>query len=123
LIFVERFSAPVSSWVNDVQKINVAAREKGIPVFIVTNRLEEAISKLSQTPLANIAVMKCDHTAIRTAARTNPTIYLLQEGTVSGKWSHRQAAKSVSKINAVVVKPELNPEIAAPEPLDTPKIK
>jgi hypothetical protein len=35
----------------------------------------------------NITVLNCDFTAIRTAARSNPTLYYIKQGTVAGKWS------------------------------------
>ena len=38
----------------------------------------------------NITVLNCDFTAIRTAARANPTLYLLKNGTVVGKWSYAE---------------------------------
>jgi hypothetical protein len=36
----------------------------------------------------NIVALSCDFTAIRTAARANPTLYYMKHGTVAGKWSY-----------------------------------
>jgi hypothetical protein len=35
-----------------------------------------------------IPVFGCDATAVKTAARANPTLYLLKKGTILDKWSY-----------------------------------
>ena len=37
---------------------------------------------------AEIPVFTCDATAIKTAARADPTLYLLKKGTILNKWSY-----------------------------------
>ena len=37
---------------------------------------------------------ECDFTAIRTAARTNPCLYLLKQGTVINKWSYKKISQA-----------------------------
>jgi len=124
LLFIQDFSTPVSSWQDEVTRIYNEASLRNIPMYAVTNRLSEAVKHFSATPLRDIPVMKCDFTAIRTAARTNPTIFLLQKGTVIGKWSHRRSDQVVEKIQTLVVpEPELPQQEPIPPPIDTPKIK
>ena len=105
------------------------AMEKNIPVYAVTNKLDEASKYFAGTSMNNIPIMKCDFTAIRTAARANPTIYLLEKGTVLGKWSHRRSEKAAAMIRSVVVPTDTTPpmdtttpERTLEEPI-TPKIK
>jgi hypothetical protein len=50
-------------------------------------------------------VLKCDGTAIKTAARANPTLYLLKGGTVAGKWSYADFSDAIPAIN------ELGPQL------------
>ena len=95
LLFCENFSTPVKYWQKDFEKIKVAADRKGIPVYIVTASTNEAKIALSKTPFAGFQVLECDFTAIRTAARTNPCLYLLKEGTVVNKWSYKRMAEAV----------------------------
>src|SRR5438552_8111786 len=95
LLFCENFSTPVKYWQKDFEKIKVAADRKGIPAYIVTASTNEAKIALSKTPFARIQVLECDFTAIRTAARTNPCLYLLKEGTVVNKWSYKRMAEAV----------------------------
>jgi hypothetical protein len=70
-----------------------AATQKMVPIYIVTASRKEANLALGSTPFRTLPVFECDFTAIRTAARTNPCLYLLKKGTVVNKWSyHRMAA-------------------------------
>lgn len=124
LVFWTDFSAPVKAWKTDLSKISTAANEKNIPIFSVTNKLEEARNYFAGTALDAYPVMKCDFTAIRTVARANPTIVLLKEGTVLGKWSHRQSGKAVNRISSLVVRKEIfTPENTLPPPIEKSKIK
>jgi uncharacterized membrane protein YphA (DoxX/SURF4 family) len=101
LIFDENFETPVSEWQNGFLKIYNEIRKKNIPVYIITTTIDEAKSKLGNTPLSAIPVLKCDYTVIRTAARTKPAMYLLKEGTVLNKWSYKRFADAAGAIGNV----------------------
>ena len=94
LLFIESFSNPLSKWQKDFEEIYTAARQKNIPVFLVTASIDEAEKVVAGTSLAGLQIFKCDFTAIRTAARANPTLYLLKSGTVEGKWSYQDFNKA-----------------------------
>jgi uncharacterized membrane protein YphA (DoxX/SURF4 family) len=98
LLFCENFSTPVKEWQADFEMVSKAADQKNIPVYIVTASRNEAQMALRSTPFSNIQVFECDFTAIRTAARTNPCLYLLQEGNVVNKWSYKQMSKPVNHL-------------------------
>jgi len=93
LLFCENFATPVNLWQHNFQEILSAAKPKMIPVYIVTANRKEGDIALANTPFHDVPVMECDYTAIRTAARTNPCLYLLKRGTIVNKWSyHRMSA-------------------------------
>ncbi|MFI5185614.1 MAG: BT_3928 family protein [Chitinophagales bacterium] len=96
LLFCENFSTPVSYWQKDFESLTKTANQKNIPVYIVTASVHEAVMTLQKTPFSGIQVLECDFTAIRTAARTNPCLYLLKQGTVVNKWSYKRI-KSAEK--------------------------
>ncbi|MET0394486.1 MAG: BT_3928 family protein [Chitinophagaceae bacterium] len=127
LLYCEDFSVPVSKWKDKFAALYTAAREKGIPVYAITRQREQAIAHFAGTPLAGIPVFTSDNTAIRTAARTNPCVYLLKEGTILGKWSHHGLSKATRQVRTLVVpQPVLPPVIPAdsiPAPLENNKIK
>jgi uncharacterized membrane protein YphA (DoxX/SURF4 family) len=90
LLFTEDFSTSFSAWKDDFIQLYEKAKGKNIPVYVITGRREEVIQHFAGTQLADIPVFVCDHTAIRTAARANPTIYLLRNGKVIEKESYKR---------------------------------
>jgi uncharacterized membrane protein YphA (DoxX/SURF4 family) len=114
LLFIENFEVPVSKWQKDITELYVSAKQKSIPVYIITSRVDEVQKNFNNTPLAAIPLFTSDNTAIRTAARTSPAIYLIKEGTIEDKWSYHQANNARNKVNTLVVPtPVLQPKIAA----------
>jgi len=94
LLFCENFSTPVKYWQKDFEQVKKLADEKNIPAYIVTASVNEAAIALQRTPFSNMQVFECDFTAIRTAARTNPCLYLLKQGTVVNKWSYKKISQA-----------------------------
>lgn len=76
------------AWKDDLLAVYEEASKKGIPFYFVTNNRDSAITVYSQMGIKNINVLSCDFTAIRTAARSNPTLYLVTHGVVKDKWSY-----------------------------------
>ena len=101
ILFCEDFSTPFSAWKDDFAKLHAAAKAKNIPVYAVTNRMDEAIKNFAGTSFADVPLFKCDYTAIRTAARTNPTIYLLKEGTIVDKQSYKRMDKIIDRVEGM----------------------
>ena len=88
------------AWKNDLLAVYEEANKKGIPFYFVTNNRDSAIIVYSQMGIKNFNVLSCDFTAIRTAARSNPTLYLLSNGYVKEKWSYAnfdEAKKAIEK--------------------------
>jgi uncharacterized membrane protein YphA (DoxX/SURF4 family) len=94
LLFFEDFSTPVSKW-KDFEEIAAQAQQRRIPVYLVVSSATEAEKALRGTPFANLPVFECDFTVIRTAARTNPCLYLLNYGTVIHKWSYKKMINAI----------------------------
>jgi hypothetical protein len=79
------------------QKIDDAflktAEAKGASIFFVTTDRQSFSSD------AKYPVLTCDGTVYRIAARVNPTIYLLKQGTIVGKWAGTELNKAAATIN------------------------
>ena len=95
ILFAEDFSTPVKDWGAEFVKIYKEASEKNIPSFLITTRLNEASAAISGTEFSGIQKLKCDVTLVRTAARSNPCLYILEKGTIVGKWSDKQFQKAL----------------------------
>ena len=101
LLFIENFDVAVSKWKSEFEKIYQTAIAKNIPVYAIVTNTAEAVKNFSGTAFAGISILKCDYTAIRTAARTSPAIYLLQKGTIRGKWSYKTMGELTDQLDAI----------------------
>lgn len=79
--------------------ILAAAKAKNFPVYIITADYDNVMSKVRQSGMSSdVTVLKCDATAIKTAARANPTLYLLRNAVILGKWSYADAGNALPAI-------------------------
>ena len=75
-----------TAWEGTVSKIiNQAAKYK-ISIVLIT-----ADAKTASEKFQNIPVLKCDATVMKTAARVTPTIFLMENATIKGKYSYRNS--------------------------------
>lgn len=88
LLIGEKISS--AGWIQELKALQAAALKKNVPLYVITPEVATAYKTLKENGLENIPVFSCDNTAVRTAARTNPTIYVLHKGTVHAKRSYRQ---------------------------------
>jgi uncharacterized membrane protein YphA (DoxX/SURF4 family) len=110
LLFCENFSVPVSKWKDDFAKLYAEAHAKGIPAYAVTTQLSQANENFANTPFKDIPVFKCDYTAIRTAARVNPTIYFLKKGTITDKQSYKRMDRIIKDIEPIPLQKIIPPD-------------
>ena len=103
LLFVENFDNAKKGWRSGFAEVYKIANTKNIPGFIVTAQPDKGSANIAGTEFSDIAILKCDHTAIKTAARSNPAIYLLKKGVVAGKWSFSEFKKAEKEINRIAV--------------------
>ena len=78
------------------------AQQRNIPVYLISNRLETVLAQFSTAQFPAAGFFKIDYTAFKTAARSNPTIYLLQKGRIINKWSGRRSEAATAAITAAV---------------------
>jgi uncharacterized membrane protein YphA (DoxX/SURF4 family) len=105
LIYIDHFDIPIRKYERDFSFLKAVATKESIPVYIVTSRIDEVMRNVKGTSLEGIQIFKSDNTAIRTAARTSPCIYLLGKGTILGKWSYHHVRKAVNKIGSLPIPP------------------
>ncbi|HQV05571.1 MAG: DoxX family protein [Chitinophagaceae bacterium] len=111
LIFLENFSIPIRKWQDKVEKILVLAKEKNIPIYFVCSQPELIKEKMAGTALSTIPVFSCDYTAVRTAARVSPNLYLLEKGTIVNKWSLHGFGKVLTLLKDLPVLPTTIPPV------------
>lgn len=83
-------------WATQVSTIFSTFQQQNIPMFIITNNADGITPYFETIP--NAFFLKCDGVPIKTAARANPTLYLLQGGTVQNKWGYADWDKALKQI-------------------------
>lgn len=106
LLFIENFSIPVNKWENKFAKIFATAKEKNIPIYLVTSRTDIVAKEIANTSFAGIQIFSCDFTAVRTAARVSPNLYVLAKGTIIDKWSHHGFTAALKKLESYPALPK-----------------
>jgi len=81
-------------WDKSFLLLYILAKSKNISIFLVSSNRPEAEAWLNANELGKtsshsegIPIFGCDATAVKTAARADPTLYLLKKGTILNKWS------------------------------------
>ncbi len=96
LVFVLHFEN-AQEWIGEVLDVYKKAKENNVPFFVVSS--EAAKGKIILSGLLNeeVVFLNLDNVAVRTAARTNPTIYSIEKGTVIEKQSAAKAAYIIAR--------------------------
>lgn len=74
-------------WDDEFTKVLEAAKAAGTPVFLVTNLSADQWSALPKE-VQGLTILRCDGTAIKTAARANPTLISINNSVIEKKWSY-----------------------------------
>jgi uncharacterized membrane protein YphA (DoxX/SURF4 family) len=103
MIFVNDFT-DYASWHNkDFDTLASVLAAKRLPLFVVTSQKEEAEKLFSGQE--NITVLICDGTVIKTAARVNPTYFIMQRANIKGKYSYADMEEVIKMTKAVPPNP------------------
>ncbi|WP_315824285.1 BT_3928 family protein [Paraflavitalea speifideaquila] len=87
------------NWPATLEVILQSATEKNIRGFLVTSMpLQELYSEGSPGVFSKLLPLSCDPVAIKTAARTNPALFLIKKGTILNKWSYADLDKALPVI-------------------------
>lgn len=79
-------------WAKDIQRLADAAGRRNIPLMVASASADRVREYLK------VPVLKSDLVAIKTAARVDPTIYLLDGGTIVSKWALQDLEQALAAI-------------------------
>jgi uncharacterized membrane protein YphA (DoxX/SURF4 family) len=103
-VFMQEVTDYHPAYNKDLSVILTMAKAKQIPVFFITGEYENMTSWVRQQGLADqVTILKCDGTAIKTAARANPTLYLIKGGTILRKWSYADFQNAIPPVNELPI--------------------
>ena len=88
-------------WVAFADIITREASQKAIPSMLITSISLEQLYKKPLPLFYRFNPLTCDATAIKTAARANPTLYLLNRDTIIKKWSYADFESALKYIRTL----------------------
>jgi hypothetical protein len=81
------------------QQLVVSKAETGKKIFIISSERKKTEDRYAGLTVAgkklNIPVLTCDATALKTAARNNITLYLMEGAIVKNKWGGTDIEKAL----------------------------
>jgi uncharacterized membrane protein YphA (DoxX/SURF4 family) len=86
LFFLKELDEGNSKWSADFTTLWQKSKQQKRPLYIVTADKDKA-TVFFNTNKNGIPILTCDATAIKTAARANPTLFLMKGPVVQNKWS------------------------------------
>jgi hypothetical protein len=89
----------VGKWTDELHAIMQTAKKKNINGFMVTNVAMETLRQNPPDVFYAFTPLRCDATAIKTAARSNPALFLIKKGTVLNKWSYADFDQALLIVN------------------------
>lgn len=87
LLLFLRNDYPKGDWITRADVMVQECSRKAIPSILVTSISLEELYKEPPPLFYRMNPVTCDATAIKTAARANPTLYLLNRDTILKKWA------------------------------------
>lgn len=80
--------AEEEGWENKMHKLQADCQRFGIKLYGITASTASNVAQFKQAHNLEFPFLQMDATAIKTAARSNPCLILLKQGTIKGKWSY-----------------------------------
>jgi hypothetical protein len=98
LVFAQNLHT--AEWITEMGKVAAAAKAKNIPVYMTSPSLPDAMALFQKNNVSGVQFFNCDFTIVRTAARTDPTLFILQNGTIQNKYSGNQLDKVIKDLSS-----------------------
>ncbi len=96
LFFLKDIESNFANWQAAFAVVHQKALQQARPLYIVTADVSKATEFFNSQNHYGLPILSCDATAIKTAARANPTLFLLKGPVVQGKWSWADMDKATN---------------------------
>jgi uncharacterized membrane protein YphA (DoxX/SURF4 family) len=99
-LFWREVEDPHPAWNGAFSLILTLAKGKHMPLYLITSDYDNVVAWVRQQGIGDdVTALKCDATAIKTAARANPTLYLMKGAIVVKKWSYADLSTALPDLN------------------------
>ncbi|TCZ73256.1 BT_3928 family protein [Flaviaesturariibacter aridisoli] len=97
LVFALDFKE-LNKWMPAFRNWYAQARSKNVPLFVVTPQVAQGKVLFNSAGLPEVVFLSCDNTAVKTAARANPTVMLVEKGTIRDKAAAPKADRILNRL-------------------------
>jgi uncharacterized membrane protein YphA (DoxX/SURF4 family) len=94
LFFVKESEKLTEARLNDLRMLMQGAREKNRPIYVIASQASQVDELLNSKNHLNLPVFSLDVTALKTASRTDPSVYLMNGPVVENKWGWADIGKA-----------------------------
>ncbi|CAN5130673.1 DoxX family protein [soil metagenome] len=95
LFFVMNVNARDAKWLDDFRSVLQYAKQNNRPVYLVASQPSIVNSFFNVDNHFNLPVYSLDVTALKTASRTDPSLYLMHGPVIENKWGWADLKKAV----------------------------
>lgn len=81
-------------WLLDFKAVASTLQQQGRPIIVVTSDFDKAQEVFTASSIS-LPIYKGDAVAIKTAARSTPTLYKIQQGVILNKWGRLDLKSSI----------------------------
>ena len=81
-------------WVDNFKKFYSDAKQKNRPVIVIASQATAAQQFFNVKNNFNVPVLSCDAVALKTAARTDPALYLMKGPIIQKKWGSAEIERA-----------------------------
>ncbi|MDQ6761202.1 MAG: DoxX family membrane protein [Bacteroidota bacterium] len=95
LFFIKDLLTGTDYWLNNFNAVYKKAKQNNIPLYVVASQPSAARQFFNERNKFDLPILSLDATALKTAARTNPELYLMNGPVVENKWGWADFDKAV----------------------------
>ena len=95
LYFIRDIKKDTSYWLDKFRKLNIYVKQNNRPLYVVAAQATAVQQFLNEQNNFNVPVLGSDAVAVKTAARANPTLYLMKGPVIQRKWGSAEIDKAV----------------------------
>ncbi|HEY8691095.1 MAG TPA: BT_3928 family protein [Chitinophagaceae bacterium] len=92
--FIKDATKDTTHWMENFRNLYSFAKEKNRPIIIIASQASVAQQFFNEKNNFNVPIVGCDATALKTAARTDPSLYLMKGPIVQHKWGWADIEKA-----------------------------
>ncbi len=92
--FIKDATKDTTHWMENFRNLYSFAKEKNRPIIIIASQASVDQQFFNEKNNFNVPIVGCDATALKTAARTDPSLYLMKGPIVQHKWGWADIEKA-----------------------------